>query len=114
MSSNNSKNKLKGQILYCLTHYPQTRNSDVELTIQVWREFYPSRIMKGSKTGKEAVLLTDLFELPREDNVKRIRAKIQNELGKFLPTSLEVALQRGIEEGKWRSYMARMDEFRRI
>jgi len=49
--------------------------------------------------------LKNLFDLPREDNIKRIRATIQNYEGRYLPTSWEVAKKRGIEENKWRSFI---------
>jgi len=51
------------------------------------------------------VRLEYIKELPREDHVKRIRAKIQNEEGRLLPTRWEVAKQRKIEEQKWRAFM---------
>ena len=100
------RGELQRQILYCLKEFPDTRNSDIELTIAVWKQFYPQRIIVG-KTGTEVVRLRDLFDLPREDYVKRIRAKVQNEQGLYLPTSLEVAKQRDINEYEWRNYMAR-------
>lgn len=53
---------------------------------------------------KECVLLEDLFDLPREDNVKRIRAKF-NEEGLYLPTSEEVAKRRNMNIPEWREAM---------
>ena len=91
----------------CLRRFPKTRNSDIELTIRIWKEYFPQRIVTRQADERDYVAVRDLFDLPREDNVKRIRAKIQNELGKFLPTSLEIAKQRQIEEGEWREYMRR-------
>ena len=43
----------------------------------------------------------DLMDLPREDNVKRIRAVIQNKEHRLLPTSEEVLKQRGVNEKYW-------------
>jgi hypothetical protein len=97
------RGELKKQIEFCLKNFPETRNSDIELTIRIWETYYPQRI-HTSKTGVEVIKVRDLFDLPREDNVKRIRAKF-NELGKYLPTSEKVAKQRGIEEGEWRKEM---------
>lgn len=97
---------LKEKVEKMLRLYPETRNSDIELTIRIWKEYFPTKLITREKDGKIYVAVSDLFELPREDNVKRLRAKIQNEEGKFLPTSLEVALKRGIEEEKWHKAMA--------
>lgn len=93
--------KLKSKIEYCLQKYQDTRNSDIKLTSAIWIEFYGQYISKDSK-GRLIVALIDLYKIPREDNVKRIRAKIQNEEGKYLPTSEEVLKQRGLNEYKWR------------
>ena len=86
--------------------YPQTRNSDIELTIRLWKEYYPQRIIKNNKNDQDYVALKDLFDLPREDNIKRVRAKIQNEEGKLLPTEWKIAEQRGMEQDKWHKAMA--------
>jgi len=93
--------KLKEQVLDCLQNYPDTRNSDIKLTNSIWYKYYPDKIQKNDK-GELTVKLLDLYNLPREDNVKRIRAIIQNNEGRFLPTDLEVIKQRRINEHKWR------------
>jgi hypothetical protein len=99
------RGELQGQVESCLRRFPKTRNSDVELTIRIWKEYFSQRIIEREKDGKEYVAIRDLFDLPREDNVKRIRAKFQNDFGRYLPTSLEVVKQRRINEGEWREYM---------
>lgn len=55
------------------------------------------------------VELGSIINLPREDNIKRIRAKIQNEEHKYLPTTLEVARQRKIAEEDWRAWSRNQD-----
>lgn len=95
---------LQKQVEHILWIFPSTRNSDIELTIQLWRHYYPSVIF-DDKNGRQSVNLLHLFDLPREDNVKRCRAKIQNTLGKWLPTDQKVAEQRGINEQAWRKAM---------
>jgi len=87
---------LKSQVEAVLADEPETRNSDIGLLIAIWRKFYGIKM---------AVNVSQLYELPREDNVKRIRAKFQNEEGKYLPTELKIALKRGILEDKWRAFM---------
>jgi hypothetical protein len=95
---------LKYKIEHCLKKYPDTRNSDVKLTNAVWIEFHNNKIKLID--GKNYVALMDLYDMPRQDDVKRLRAKIQNEENKYLPTSLEVVKQRKINEEKWRNYMS--------
>lgn len=81
-----------------------TRDSDIALTIEIWKRYFPTKIQSlGSMM--ECVNLKDLYDLPREDNVKRIRANIQNVKKLYLPTSWEVAKQRKIEENEWRTAM---------
>lgn len=96
---------LRYKILHCLEKYPSTRNSDIDLTLKVWHEFHNSKLIEIN--GREYVGVLDLFELPREDHVKRIRAKIQNEEHKFLPTSFEVVKKRKINQEIWRTNMAK-------
>lgn len=95
--------KLKGQIEYCLEHIPETRNSDLHLTIQIWKEFYPEKMRFLGE--RMAVEVRDLYDLPREDEIKRIRATIQNEEKRFPPTSWEVAKQRKWNEVEWQNLL---------
>lgn len=94
---------LKDKILFCLERYPETRNSDILLTRAVWYEFHNSKLFEMN--GKKAVLLESLMDLPREDHVKRIRAKIQNEEKRFLPTDLKILKQRKLLAEEWRFNM---------
>lgn len=91
-------------MLKVLELVPHTRDSDIALMIEVWRRYYPKYVKKGS-TGEEGVWLKDLYELPREDNIKRVRAQIQNDDKQFLPTTWEIAKQRKINENVWRKAM---------
>ena len=100
--------KLQDKIEYCLNKYPETRNSDIKLTNAVWIEFHNSKLLvvEGAIFTQYAVKLTELYDLPSQDDVKRIRAKIQNNLHKFLPTSEEVIKQRRIKEKYWHNEMS--------
>ena len=91
---------LKAQVEHCLLEYPETRDSDVELTIRIWREFYPQHLTQAGDV--DVVPLACLFQLPREDSCKRIRAHFQNTLALYPPQSLEVVKQRRINENEWR------------
>lgn len=101
---------LKGQVKYCLEEYPETRNSDITLTIAIWKVFFPQHLFKvdglrETDGVQQAILLKNLFELPREDNIKRVRAHFQNDKKILLPTVWEVAKGRGIAEDEWRVAM---------
>lgn len=96
---------LKTQVLKVLEKYPKTRDSDVRLMLVLWQMFYPSRIHKTEPVNRSYIFLHDIMDMPREDNIKRVRAIIQNVENKFLPTSLEVAKQRKINEETWREYI---------
>jgi len=95
---------LKAQVEQMLINYPEARDSDITLMILLWRQYFPSQIFRF-QNGTEYVAVNSLYDLPREDNIKRIRAKFQNDEGKYLPTKLEIALKRGIKENEWRSFM---------
>jgi hypothetical protein len=97
--------QLKVMVEKVLAEEEDTRNSDLLLTHRIWQRWYG--------VGDE-VTLQKMFELPREDNVKRIRAKFNHEK-KYLPTSLKVAKARGFNENEWRNllgYLPRGEETR--
>lgn len=94
------KKALKTMVEECLRNIPETRNSDIALMVAVWRRYYPQKIRRGS-SGEEGVWIKDLYELPREDNVMRVRRKLNSE-GKYFPTDWKIAKARGIKEDEWR------------
>lgn len=96
--------KLKNKTEYCLKNFPETRNSDVTLTLKIWKEFYSSMLLKREKDGLIYVALNSIYDLPREDNVKRIRAKF-NENGLYLTDSEEVARKRKLNMDMWREFI---------
>lgn len=71
------------------------RNSDIALTVLIWLRYYSV----GDNEGR--IYLYQLFDLPREDNIKRVRAVFQNVEHKYLPTDPAVLIKRGIEEAYW-------------
>lgn len=104
---------LKEKILSILNEDEESRNSDIRLTQMIWWRFHNNKLIE-LEDKKLAVRLSDLFDLPREDNIKRIRAKIQNEENKFLPTREDVRKQRKINEEQWRRYLGYNPELRTI
>lgn len=104
---------LKTKIEFVLENYPDTRNDDISLTLHIWRLYYYDFLFKD-ENGRLCVKLKNIFELPREDNIKRLRAKIQNEQGKWLPTSPVIRKRRGILEEEWRKHLGYNPEFRQV
>jgi len=89
--------KTKEMVEYCLKAYPETANSDVQLTFRIIHLFYNQhiRIIDGKWW-----VSCEIQKIIREDHVKRIRAKF-NEEGKYLPTDPEVIKQRRLNEQVW-------------
>ena len=108
--------QLNSQVLHCLEHYPDSRNSDIVLTKLIWSNFYSDFLEKRGLGlfSREVVSLDNLFNLPTQDSIKRIRARIQNQKHEFLPTSAEVARQRRWREEDWRGYLGYNPELRQI
>jgi len=104
---------LKNQVEYCLINYPHTRNSDISLTIKLWEEFYPESILITHDNGVHCIPLNYLFIIPREDNIKRVRANFQSK-GQFLPTEKEIAIKRGWKEEEWRKALGYNPEMRQV
>ncbi len=100
-----SKVKLRDMVEDRLKNLEETRNSDIKLTIAIWIKYYPDYVLDTSQGEKSGIFLDALFILPREDNIKRIRAKVQNEEKKYLPTDPIVRAKRKISEEEWYSYL---------
>lgn len=113
------------QVKEVLKDYPEARNSDITLTILIWKRYYPQRLKQID--GEEVVCLKDLYDLPREDNVKRIRAKLAEEAMSrilheetkgdehyYLPTNDKIARQRQINAEDWLRVMGYFKRTARI
>lgn len=97
-------NLLTEKVRYCLEKYPETRNDDALLTLRIIQAYLPEDVhliaVPDSPKPVAFVRYRALMRV-REDNVKRIRAKIQNEEGLFLPTDPKVREKRKINEEAW-------------
>lgn len=87
-----STSDLRAQVGYVLSHYPDSRDSDVRLAHCVWETFYPEYISNGS------VRLADMYRLPREKTITRTRATIQNGYGLFQPSAEVASRRRALRE----------------
>jgi len=100
--------ELEARVEICLKEYPETRNSDLKLTVQLWRNHFPNYIHKD-EWGDEVIEIDDFIEvLPREDLVSRCRRKV-NARGLYLTTLLTVAKARHLNEEAWREAMKDCD-----
>lgn len=101
---------IKEKVAQVLEMIPATRDDDALLTVYFWSHFLgKTGFIHDSDNGK-FVYLRDIPDLPREDAIKRVRAIIQNEEGRFLPTSWAVAKKRKISEIVWKNYIANQKE----
>ena len=85
-----------------LSHNKKARNDDQFLTLSIWWRYYPEYFILHE--CKYYIKADAVLSLPREDNIKRLRAKIQNEEHKHLPTNADVRKKRGISEEVWLKY----------
>jgi hypothetical protein len=105
--------KLKDQVEVILKDYPASRDSDITLTIALWKKFYSAHI-KTTQDGSFGILLQSLYALPSQESVKRLRALIQNDEHRLLPTDSRVRKQRRIKEEEWRMWVNQNNEYKRI
>lgn len=103
------KNTLEKKILQILERYPETREDDVRLQVQLIDTFGSPWDILWRPDFNDSMIRLSALRAFREDHVKRVRAKIQNELGLFLPSDPEVRRKRQISEGEWLSYCRRVD-----
>ncbi|HUW19359.1 MAG TPA: hypothetical protein VMW16_08660 [Sedimentisphaerales bacterium] len=80
---------------------PETRDDDNRLAFEVL-----GRILTGKEKSQVLTLRKrDLRKLPQFATITRMRAVIQNELGKYLPTSEAVRRRRRISEAAWEQWL---------
>lgn len=93
--------KLTDLVRQILRENENARNNDTYLTALVIHRRMPQcyQIIDG-----KAWIAYEAIKIYREDHVKRVRAKIQNDEGKYLPTDPEVRKQRKISEEEWLSW----------
>lgn len=89
---------LKDKVEATLKNYPQTRNSDVELTLFLWVTFYQEHLEWQQEGERWVVDLKMVSRLPSEDKIARFRRKFQ-ELDMYSATD-PVVLERRNREKK--------------
>ncbi len=78
---------------------PATRNSDKLLTFRVMQ-----KVLHQAGSNLLRMDISDLGKIPAFETVKRIRAKIQNDEGRYLPTDEAARKRRRIKEDIFRRY----------
>lgn len=92
---------LKDKVENILATEEATRNSDIALMISLWKKYFPEYI-EISRSGREMIDTKALYDLPREDNIKRVRAQIQNVERRYLPTDLNIFIKRARLSDDWK------------
>lgn len=86
------------QIMHVLAEDPLSRDDDSRLTVVLWKNFYPTRIVNpilGEGKPVDYVSLQDIvLNLPKIESIGRSRRIIQNTLGLYPPTRAEIARAR--------------------
>lgn len=93
------RKELTSQVRQILRDNPETRNSDALLVLELYKRFY--YLPNPVKHDK----LLEVMKWAQPDHLSRIRQKIQNVDGQYLPTSTEVIKQRRLNQSKWRSFL---------
>lgn len=92
--------KITKAVVQVLESDPESRNDDRRLTFKVLQQ------LKGeSKTNILVLKIGELWKLPAFATIARVRAVLQNNLNKYLPTVLEVRKKRRISEQAWLTYI---------
>lgn len=97
----NALKTLTDRVEFILLNYEKARNDDMYLTIALWKNFYPQIV------NEDFVLLGQMWELPRESAITRLRANIQNTRGLYLPTDKTIRKKRRIMEEEWSNYLSK-------
>lgn len=84
--------------------YLSSRDSDITLMFWIWFNFYHDHLIVGAD-GQYSIKIKSLYELPREDNIKRVRAYFQNVRKMYPPTLEHIAKKRGMLIDEWRVAM---------
>ena len=93
-----SKDTIKQGILEILSTDERARNSDTYLCWKFLRE----------KAGVNIYIpFEDFARMPSFETIIRMRAQIQNDEQRFLPTDPEARKRRKINEEEWRAWLAK-------
>lgn len=96
-------NKLTDRVEYCLSKYPETRDSDIDLFARLCERFYPpfERPLYNWRDLAQAMHI-----VPSMDHIARLRRAVimRNKYKKYLPTRFSIAEARKINKEVWTDY----------
>lgn len=97
--------QLSGKVEDCLKKDEASRNSDIRLYNFLLLNYpkYKDLLLISSK-GQYSIPLMARYDLPKEEDVCRIRRKL-NSKGLYLPTDQNVIKQRRLAESEWHDEM---------
>jgi hypothetical protein len=78
---------LKKKVLDVLSRYPEARDNDVKLCNALWYEYY-NNFLRRNEDGDLYIRLKDMYEVPLQDDIIRLRRVIQNDEKKFQASEL--------------------------
>jgi hypothetical protein len=87
---------LIAKVGFILNQFPETRDNDKLLTVEIYKTFYAEYLEDGDK-----IRLNDLLIMPKSYEMQRYRAHIQNVLGLF-KASPDVQKRRKVRRKEWR------------
>lgn len=82
------KERLQDKVAWILNHFPDTRDSDISLSLRFWEKFESEYYNSGY------IIARDLFKLTKQTSLTRERARIQN-IYKLYLASPDVRKMRG-------------------
>jgi hypothetical protein len=68
---------LLSRVAFVMNHYPETRDSDLVLTLRYWETFQNDLYNNGMITNE------NYLKLEQQSDITRARAKVQNDIGAF-------------------------------
>lgn len=106
MSTTQKLEWVKKKVIYVLDKYEYTRDDDTDLMLKIWELFY--KIVPKTNTmmkGSFYVIECDLFRrLPNKDDIKRIRARLNQEW-RYISSDPDVRKKRKISEEKYQQFL---------
>lgn len=91
------------RVNFVLSNYPKTRNNDWRLVFRVF-EAMGYKYLTSAEWVDIKIPLFEFERMPSYATIVRCRRKIQNDLGKFLPTSPNILIERRIREDHIKNY----------
>lgn len=97
--------KLSSKVEQCLRNDDESRNSDTRLYNYLLLNYSGYKDKLVFFNGGYCIPLIARYELPKEEDVCRIRRKL-NSKGLYMPTDEKILIQRRLAEKEWHETMS--------